>query len=507
MKQLFTTKPFDKLHEEAHGEQHGLKRSLSVFNLITLGIGAIIGAGIFVLSGQAAAQYAGPAIVLSFIVSGAACALAGLCYAEFASMIPVAGSAYTYAYATLGELMAWIIGWDLILEYLFAASTVSVGWAGYVVSFLHDFGINIPVQYTAALGTRLVEVPGEGWKVFSSQLAEVLASRHIDIASLPQVTAVLNVPAIFIVIVVTFLLILGIQESARFNNLMVIVKVSVILLLIGIGFFFVNPANWHPFIPENTGRWGHFGLSGILRGAGVIFFAYIGFDAVSTAAQEARNPKRDMPVAILGSLGISTFLYILVALVITGVVSYTMLNVPDPIAVVVNAMGDSMFWLRPVIKIAAIAGLSSVVLVLLMAQPRIFFTMSRDGLLPGLFSRIHPKFKTPYRSSLITGLFACVLAGVIPMDIISKLVSIGTLFAFTVVCLSVLILRYQRPQLPRAFVTPGVPWVPLLGALVCLVQMFSLPWITWAGFLGWMFIGLTVYFLYGKKHSKVWHDR
>ncbi|HUW93544.1 MAG TPA: amino acid permease [Bacteroidales bacterium] len=500
MSKLFLTKPLSQLSSESKSDQ-GLKRVLSATNLTTLGIGAIIGAGIFVLTGQAAAQYAGPAIVISFIISGFACLFAGLCYAEFASMIPIAGSAYTYAYATLGEFIAWIIGWDLILEYLFAASTVSVGWSGYVVSFLRDFGINIPAQLTSALGTVLVNVPDIGWKPMTSQLAASLASSGISVDCLPHLTGILNLPAMFIVAAITSLLIIGIKESAGFNNVMVIIKVFVILLFIGIGFFFVNKANWHPFIPENTGTWGQFGWSGILRGSAVIFFAYIGFDAVSTAAQEAKNPQRDMPIGILGSLGISTVLYILVAIVLTGIVSYTFLNVADPIAVGVDAMGKGLFWLRPIIKIAAIAGLSSVILVMMLGQPRIFYSMSKDGLLPALFSKVHPKFKTPYVSTVITGSVAMILAGILPINILGELVSIGTLLAFAIVCIGIIVLRYKKPDIERPFRTPFVPLVPILGAGICLVQMYSLPLDTWLRLIIWMAIGFVIYFTYGVHHS------
>lgn len=502
MAKLFVTKPISKLISESESDQ-GLRKTLSATNLTTLGIGAVIGAGIFVLTGQAAAQYAGPAIVISFLISGLACLFAGLCYAEFASMIPISGSAYTYAYATLGEFIAWIIGWDLILEYLFAASTVAVGWSGYVVSFLKDFGIIIPAQFTAAWGSVLVEIPNVGWNLLTPQLTQSLADTGIAVANLPHLSAILNLPAMFIVAVITLLLLVGIRESARFNNVMVIIKVFVILLFIGIGFFFVNKANWMPFIPENTGEWGHYGWSGILRGAGVIFFAYIGFDAVSTAAQEAKNPQKDMPVGILGSLGISTFLYIAVALVLTGIVSYTFLNVADPIAVGVNAMGSSLFWLRPIIKIAAIAGLSSVILVMLMGQPRIFFSMSRDGLLPPLFSRIHPRFKTPYVSTLITGFIALILAGILPINILGELVSIGTLLAFAIVCIGIIVLRVKRPDIKRSFKTPLVPLIPILGAGICFLQMFSLPWETWARLIAWMALGMVIYFSYGIKKSKL----
>ncbi|MBK6902966.1 MAG: amino acid permease [Saprospirales bacterium] len=499
---LFRTKSIDDLQTEASGE-HGLKRALSATNLTTLGIGAIIGAGIFVLTGQAAAMYAGPAIVISFVISGLACAFAGLCYAEFASMIPIAGSAYTYSYASFGEFLAWIIGWDLILEYLFAASTVSVGWSGYMVSFLNDFGIHIPAYLTAASGTILVEAPGIGWKPITEALTNNLAASGIDILALPQVTAWLNIPAMFIVGLLTFLLVLGIRESASINNIMVIVKVAVIILFIVVGFMFVAKANWQPFIPENTGKWGEFGWSGILRAAGVIFFAYIGFDAVSTAAQEAKNPQRDMPVGILGSLSISTVLYILVAIVLTGLVSYTQLNVADPIAVGVNAMGESMFWLRPIIKIAAIAGLSSVILVMLLGQPRIFFAMAKDGLLPPAFARIHPRFKTPHFSTILTGSIAMILAGILPINILGELVSIGTLLAFAIVCVSIIVLRRTRPDLPRPFRTPWVPVIPALGALICVAQMLALPMDTWLRLIIWMAIGFLIYFLYGKKHSKL----
>ncbi len=519
--QLFITKPLDKLLNESK-ETGGLKRSLSALNLTTLGIGAIIGAGIFVISGQAAAQYAGPGIVLSFIISGFACGFAGLCYAEFASMIPIAGSAYTYAYATLGEFLAWIIGWDLILEYLFAASTVSVGWSGYVVSFLRDLNVNIPAQFTGASGSVLVNVPDMGWMALTKQYAQTLVSSGINVDSLQHITCILNLPAMFIVAVLTTLLVIGIKESANFNNIMVITKVSVIILFICLGFMFVKSANWHPFIPVNKvesapiseygsfwgwlkaygHEFGKYGISGILRGAGVIFFAYIGFDAVSTAAQEAKNPRKDMPIGILGSLGISTVLYILVAIVLTGIVSYTTLNVADPVAVGVNAMGKGMFWLRPIVKIAAIAGLSSVILVMLLGQPRIFFTMSKDGLLPPVFSKVHPRFKTPYISTIITGSVAMIIAGILPIGILGELVSIGTLLAFIIVCVSVIILRKSKPDIERPFRTPWVPVIPILGASICFIQMAALPGGTWLRLIVWMAIGFCIYFFYGIKHSK-----
>jgi APA family basic amino acid/polyamine antiporter len=502
-RRLFITKSIQQLYSETDDKEHGLKRTLSRTNLVTLGIGAIIGAGIFVLTGQASAQYAGPAIVISFIISGLACAFAGLCYAEFASMIPIAGSAYTYAYATLGEFLAWIIGWDLILEYLFAASTVAVGWSGYVVSFIKDFGIYIPAYLTAATGTVLVDIPEAGWRPLTDNLSADMLTKGINIDMLPHVTALFNLPAMFVIALLSSLLVIGIRESANFNNWMVITKVSVIVVFIATGFFFVKYANWHPFVPSNTGDWGHFGLSGILRAAGVIFFAYIGFDAVSTAAQEAKNPQKDMPVGILGSLSISTVLYILVAIVLTGIVSYTQLNVADPVAVGVDAMGKSMFWLRPIIKIAAIAGLSSVILVMLLGQPRIFFSMAKDGLLPPVFSRVHPRFKTPYVSTIITGCTAIVLAGILPINILGELVSIGTLLAFVIVCSSIIVLRKTRPDIQRPFKTPFVPWIPLAGALICFAQMASLPLDTWLRLIIWMAVGFIIYFTYSIKKSKL----
>jgi basic amino acid/polyamine antiporter, APA family len=499
---LFKTKPIKDILSEISDNEHGFKRTLTATNLTTLGIGSVIGAGIFVLTGQAAAMYAGPAIVISFIIAAIACALAGLCYAEFASMIPISGSAYTYAYATLGELTAWILGWDLMLQYLFAASSVAVGWSDYVISFLRDFNITIAPQYTAALGTKLIDVPGMGWKAVTGSLLDDLAKSGISAGSLGHITAVCNLPAMIIVAFFTVLLVLGIRESANANTVMVVIKVSLIILFISVGFLFVDAANWKPFIPKNTGEWGHFGWSGILRGAGVIFFAYVGFDAASTVAQEARKPQRDVPIGILGSLGISTVLYILMAIVLTGIVTFTRLNVADPVALGVNSMGDKMFWLRPIVKIAAIAGLSSVVLVTLMGQTRIFHSMAIDGLLPPAFTKLHPRFRTPYLGTIITGVVAVFLAGIFPLNILGELVSIGTLLAFVIVCIGILILRKTRPDLPRPFKTPWVPVIPILGAGFCLLQMFSLPpdtWIRLAVFIG---LGLIVYFVYGIRNSR-----
>jgi len=487
---LFRRKHAADLQAEAANDQ-SLKRALGAVNLTSLGIGGIIGAGIFVLTGHAAAQYAGPAIVLSFILAGIACAFAGLCYAEFASMIPISGSAYTYGYATLGEFVAWIIGWDLILEYLFAAGTVAVGWGGYVVSFLKDFGITIPIAFTSAPYNHVTPPDAQWWNLW-----------QLFVKGWVSTGAVLNVPAMIIVGVITILLIIGIKESANFNNFIVALKLAVILTFIGVGVAYINKANWHPFVPVMDAA-GNFGWHGILRAAGVIFFAYIGFDAVSTAAQESKNPQRNMPIGLLASLGICTVLYIAVSLVLTGVVNYTQLNVPAPIAVAVSTLGPKLAWLTFFIKIGAIAGLSSVILVMMLAQARIFYTMSKDGLLPPIFSTVHPKFRTPWLSQLLTGAVAMLIAGLFPIGLLGELVSIGTLLAFAIVCTGMFVLRFTDPKIHRPFRVPAFWLVAPLGVGFCFFLMSGLPADTWARLIVWMAIGLVVYFTYSQRHSKL----
>ena len=452
---LFARRRVADLKAESLADQ-SLKRALGPVNLTSLGIGGIIGAGIFVLTGHAAAQYAGPAIVLSFILAGIACAFAGLCYAEFASMIPVSGSAYTYGYATLGELVAWIIGWDLILEYLFAAGTVAVGWGGYVVSFLKDFGITIPVAFTSAPYNHVTPPDAQWWNLW-----------QLFVKGWVSTGAVLNVPAMVIVGVITILLVIGIKESANFNNLIVALKLAVILTFIGVGAAYINKNNWHPFVPVIDAT-GNFGWHGVLRAAGVIFFAYIGFDAVSTAAQESKNPQRNLPIGLLASLAICTVLYIAVSLVLTGVVNYTKLNVPAPIAVAVNSLGPSLAWLTFFIKIGAIAGLSSVILVMMLAQARIFYAMSKDGLLPPIFSVVHPKFRTPWIAQILTGAVAMLIAGLFPIGLLGELVSIGTLLAFAIVCAGIFVLRFTDPQIPRPFRVPAFWIIAPLGVGFCI---------------------------------------
>ena len=498
---LFARKDLRAMLSESEGEKGGLKRSLGPLNLITLGIGAIIGTGIFVLTGTVAAQYAGPAVVISFVIAGVASAFAGLCYAEFSALIPIAGSAYSYAYTTLGEIVAWIIGWALILEYAFGAATVAVGWSGYISSLLANFGLYIPAQLTAAPGTDFVMLGGHWQKAAALTADQIVGLQHMS--------SVFNLPAFLGILAVTAILVIGIKESANVNTAIVAVKVSVLLIFIGLGVNFifltghldVAKANWTPFIPPNTGHFGEFGWSGIFRGAAVIFFAYIGFDAVSTAAQEAKNPKKDMPIGILGSLVICTILYIIVALLTTGLKPYAALNVAEPIAVAVDVAGVT--WGSMLVKIGAIGGLSSTMLVMLLGQSRIFFTMSQDGLLWPWAGKIHPKFRTPYISTILVGVCVATLAASLPVSTLAELTSIGTLFAFTIVCIGVWILRVREPDLPRPFKTPWVPFVPIMGALVSLALMLALHGLTWEVFLIWLVIGLVVYFTYSRHHSRV----
>ncbi len=471
---LFRRKSIAGLQAEALTST-ALRRSLGAFNLTALGIGAIIGTGIFVLTGTVAAQNAGPAVVLSFVLAGVASMFAALCYAEFASLVPIAGSAYTYGYATLGEFFAWIIGWDLILEYALGAVTVAIGWSGYVVSFLADLGIHIPAHFAAARGTVMTMADGT------------------------MVTAWFNLPAVVIIALVSTLLVIGIKESANVNNVIVVIKVAVVLLFIVLAAKAVDPANWRPFIPENTGVREHFGWTGVVGGAGVVFFAYIGFDAVSTAAQEAKNPQRDMPIGIIGSLIICTVLYIVVAAIATGVVPYAQLDVPDPIAVVADRAGLGFF--STLIKIGAIAGLSSVILVMLLGQSRIFMTMSKDGLLPPFISKIHPKFKTPYLTTILTGIAVAIPAGFLTVREAGSLVSIGTLLAFVIVAVAIILLRVREPNLARPFKTPLVWFVAPMSALSALYLMWFLPWRTWERLLIWLAIGLVIYFAYGVRKS------
>jgi basic amino acid/polyamine antiporter, APA family len=475
--QLLATKSISDLHaDDASGPQ--LRRVLSATALTALGIGGIIGTGIFVLTGVAAANHAGPALALAFIIAGIGCTLAGLCYAEFAAMIPVSGSAYSYSYATLGEGIAWFIGWNLVLEYLFAVATVSVGWSGYLVSLLDQFGLHLPAELSSA---PFAKGPGD-----------------LDIV---RTGALINLPAIGIVAALTVICYVGIRQSSAFNTVIVAIKVTVVLLFIFFGVSYINPEHWHPFIPPNEGP-GKYGLTGIMAASGVIFFAYIGFDAISTAAQETKNPQRDMPIGILGSLVICTILYVVVALVLTGMVKYTELNVPAPVALAIDTY-PALHWLGLPIKLGALAGMTSVMLVMTLAQARIFLAMARDGLIWKPFGKVHPRFHTPSVGTVVTGVFAALIGGLFPVGILGEMVSIGTLAAFVTVCIGVLVLRQTRPDLQRPFRTPW-PWVTcLFGALTCFGMMLSLGWGTWARLVVWTIVGIVIYALYGYKHSRL----
>ncbi len=503
MAKLFAVKPLSALRQEASEEgEHTLKRSLGPVNLITLGIGAIIGAGIFVLTGQAAALHAGPAVALSFVVAGITCAFAGLCYAEFASIIPIAGSAYTYGYATLGELVAWIIGWDLCLEYAFGAATVASGWSGYFLSLLAQIGLTPGpafARFTTTWGNILYLYKGSWMPAMSLPPGVVTGG-------LPHITGVFNIVAFLAIVCVTIVLVIGIKESANLNSAIVFVKLAVvgIFLVLGTHFLLHHPhlaqVNWHPFIPGNEGR-GVFGIDGIVAGASSVFFAYIGFDAVSTAAQEARNPQRDMPIGILGSLVICTILYIAVSLVLTGLVNYRTLNVAQPVALGIDATGVS--WGSLLVKIGAVFGLGTVMLVMLLGQSRVFFSMSRDGLLWKWASDIHPRFRTPWISNIVVGSIVAFLPALLPIDRLSELVNMGTLLAFAIVSAGVWILRVRQPELERPFRTPFVPVVPILGIVSAFYLMFHLPLLTWEVVGIWLVVGLTIYFSWSTRHSKV----
>ncbi len=464
--------------EAAETGANTLKRSLNGVSLVAIGIGVIIGAGLFSLTGIAAANNAGPAVTLSFLVAAVGCAFSALCYAEFAAMVPVSGSAYTYSYATMGELFAWIIGWDLVLEYSVGAATVAISWSQYLVKFLGKYNLHIPAQ--------LVMSPFETAKL----------------ADGTTVSGFVNVPAMLIVLAIMAIVTRGTKGSAWFNALVVALKVAVVLVFIALGWQYIDPANYQPYIPANTGTFGEFGLSGILRGAGVIFFVFIGFDIVATMAQETKNPQRNMPIGILGSLAVCTVLFVLFGHVLTGLADYTEFkNSAAPVAIAIEKTPYA--WLSSAVIMAILIGYTSVILVDLLGQSRVFFSMSKDGLLPPVFSRLHPKFNTPFQSSLLLGCFIALFAGFVPIAVVGEMTSIGTLLAFVMVCLGVLIMRRTNPEAPRPFRTPWVPLVPILGIVVCLVMMASLPWETWLRLIVWLAIGMAIYFGYGRKHSKL----
>jgi basic amino acid/polyamine antiporter, APA family len=475
MLDIFRTKSVDELRQTSNQETP-FRRELQAWQLTLLGVGCIVGAGIFVLTGTAAAVYAGPAIALSFVISALGCLCAALCYAELASMLPVAGSAYTYAYATMGEFIAWIIGWDLLLEYVFGGCTVAVGWSAYFSKLLGDLGIRIPT---------------------------VLSQAPLDFAHdhLVMTGAILDVPAVLLVLIVTAVLVSGIRQAAAVNTVIVFIKVAIILLFIMTCSPHIQVQNWTPFIPPNTGKVGEFGWTGIVAGAGVMFYAYLGFDALTTAAQETKTPARDVPISVIGSLLICMILYVLVSLVLTGVVNYKQLNVSAPVVFAIERVGPAVSWTKTFIELGAVAGLSSGVLVALLAQPRILYQMAQDGLLPRIFAQVHPRFRTPSLTTLVTGAVTAVMSALFPLKLVVALVSIGALLAFTIVCLSIIILRQTRPDLERTFRVPGNPVVPALGAVICLAQMIFLPVATWLRLGVWLIIGLIIYFSYGRRHS------
>lgn len=474
---FFKTKSIESILKESD-EGAKLKKSLTAFSLILLGVGAIIGAGLFSLTGIAAANNAGPAVTISFVVAASGCAFAGLCYAEFASMIPVAGSAYTYSYATMGELIAWTIGWDLILEYAVGAATVAISWSRYLIKLLEKWHVaHIPYRWMMS-PFETVNINGE------------------------EVSGIMNIPAVFITVVMSMILIRGIQESARFNAVIVALKITVVVVFIALGWSYIDEANYADYIPANTGAFEHFGWTGIMTGAAVVFFAFIGFDAVSTAAQEAKNPQRDMPIGIMGSLLVCTILYVLFAHVMTGLENYQ--NFKGEAAPVALAIAATPYgFMQELIIMAILAGYSSVILVLLLGQSRVFFSMSKDGLIPKLFSDIHPKFQTPWKSNIMFAVLVSLFAAFVPVSVVGEMCSIGTLFAFVLVCIGILVLRKTRPDLPRAFRTPWVPFVPVMGILVCFYLMYALPLDTWIRLFVWMAIGFIVYFAYSKRNSKL----
>ena len=512
MKHLMLRKTVAQIQAEAGS--HGLKRTLGKWNLVSLGIGCIIGAGIFVMTGTAAAEHAGPALMLSFIFTGIACAFVGLCYAELASVLPISGSAYTYAYATLGESLAWVMGWLLLLEYGVAASTVAVGWSGYINSFLLGFGVMLPPELTAAHGESIT-VTDVYHPMFQAMGYAFSATGELLSSTGQVVKGIFNLPAFIGIGAVTSLLVIGVSESAKVNNIIVFIKVAVVLAFVVIGAFYVDVKNWVPFIPENKAP-GVYGWDGVFRAASIIFFAYVGFEAVSTAAQEAKDPQKDMPFGILGSLLVCTVLYIGVSAVLTGIVPYQQLGVADPMAVAVDKIG--LGWFAFLIKIGAILGLSSVMMVLIYGQTRIFYVMSRDGLMPAVFSKVHPRFHTPYVNTILVGILVGIAAGMTPISLLGDLVSLGTLLAFMIVCFSVLYLRKTQPGLPRPFRTPGMPFTPLLGMATCGYLVYSIFFgndaaghivVTESGYQvfsytgPYLLAGLLLYVTYGMRFSKL----